>query len=248
MIQVIKRVVDILNFVAENPEEPKGLGVIANAVGLNPGTCANIIKALCEYDFLEQVEKKKGYILGPRIYYLAKDGPYRKDIVKTLEPYLFDLATKVKETVLVATLHQGKRFVLIQVDGNKNVAINKNFFFQENIYNTATGRLLLAFLSPSELEIFIKKHGLPDKKIWPEATTKKKLFSFISNIRKKGMVIHITKSDVAGIAFPVKQKDRVIAALGLFLPSFRFKGEYRKHILKNMKETSEKMSQALTEK
>jgi len=248
MIQVIKRVVEILNFVAENPEEPKGLGEIAKAVGLNPGTCANIVKTLCECDFLEQVEKKKGYILGPRVYYLAKDGPYRKDIVRVIEPYLLDLASEVKETVLVATLHNGKRFVLIQVDGSRNVTINKNFFFQENIYSTATGRLLLAFLSPSELDIFIKKYELPDKNDWPGVNTKKKLIASISEIRKEGMVINITENDVAGIAFPIRQKGKVIAALGLFLPSFRFKGTHKEQILKKMKETSERMNRALTDK
>ncbi|MDD3726223.1 MAG: IclR family transcriptional regulator C-terminal domain-containing protein [Candidatus Ratteibacteria bacterium] len=247
MIQVIKRAVEVLDFVAESPEEPKGLGEIAKAVQLNLGTCANIIKTLCEYNLLEQVEKKKGYILGPRVYYLARNGPYRKDIVGVIEPYLLDLAYDVKETVLVATLHQGKRFILMQVDGSRNVVINKDFFFQESIYSTATGRLLLAFMSSAELNGFIKKYGLPGRKVWSEASTKKKLIKVISDIKKKGMAIHITEYDVAGIAFPVRQGGKVIAALGLFLPSFRFRGKHKEDILKKMEETSKKMSEALTE-
>lgn len=184
MIQVIKRAFEILSFVAENPEEPKGLGEIARAVGLNPGTCANIIKTLCEYNLLEQVGRKKGYILGAAVYYLARNGPYRKDIVKVIEPYLSDLASDVKETVLVATLHQGKRSILLQIDGNRTVTINKNFLLQESIYDTATGRLLLANLPYSELDFIIKRYGLPDKKIWPEATTKKRFISALSEIKR----------------------------------------------------------------
>jgi len=249
MIQVIKRAFEILNFVAESPEEPKTLGDIAKNTGLNNGTCANIIKTLCEYNLLEQLGRKKGYILGAAVYYLARNGPYRKDIVNIVEPFLTSLAAEVQETVLVATLHQGKRSVLLQVDGNRRVVINKDFLLQENIYNTATGRLLLAFLPSSELERFISKNGLPDKKTWPEATTKKKLLACISEIRKKGKVLHIRPHEgVVGIAFPVKQEEKVIAALGLYLPYFRFKGRHREEILKKMKETSEKISEALTER
>ncbi|MCM8820791.1 MAG: IclR family transcriptional regulator [Candidatus Omnitrophica bacterium] len=248
MIQVIKRAFEILSFIAESPEEPKGLGEIAKALGLNPGTCANIIKTLCEYNLLEQVERKKGYILGPAVYYLARNGPYRKDIVKVIEPYLLDLASDLKETVLIATLHQGKRSILLQIDGNRAITINKNFLLQESIYNTATGRLLLANLPYSELSAIIEKYGLPDKKVWPEATTKKKLISSLSEIKRKGMAIYSRREDVIGIAFPVRQEGKVIAALGLFLPLFRFKGKHKEEILKKMKDTSERISDVLTKR
>lgn len=246
MIQVLKRVSEILDFVAENPEEPKGLGVIARYSGLNEGTCANIVKTLCEYNFLEQVDRKKGYVLGPRVYYLARNGPYRKDIVTAAEPLLSRLAAEVQETVLIATLYQGKRSVLLEVNGNKVLNIRNDFLMQENIYNTATGRLLLAFLSTAELENFINGKGLPNKKHWPEATTLKKLKNCLGSIRKQDMVLHYTQYDVVGIAFPIKQHGKVIAALGLFLPDFRFKGKHKGQILAKMKEISQKISEQLT--
>lgn len=62
------------------------------------------------------------------------------------------------------------------------------------------------------------------------------------------MTFYSRREDVIGIAFPVRQEGKVIAALGLFLPLFRFKGKHREEILKKMKETSERMSEALTNK
>ncbi len=246
MIQVLNRACKILEFVAEKPEEPKGLSVIARYVGLNQGTCANIVKSLCEQNFIEQVGRKKGYILGPCVYFLARNGPYRKDIIAAAEPLLTRLASEVQETVLIATLHQGKRSILLQVNGNRVLNIKKDFLLQEDVYNTATGRLLIAFLSLAELKNFIRSKGLPDKKIWPEVDTEKGFFAHLSSIKKKGMVIHRPQQDVVTIAYPIVQDSLVVAALGLYLPSYRFKGTYREFILEKMKETSEKISESIT--
>jgi len=248
MIQVLERAFKILDFVAEEPENPKSLGAIAGHSALNPGTCANILKTLCEYNFLEQVDRKKGYILGPRVYYLARNGPYRKDIVRDSEPYVTRLASDVHETFLIATLHKGKRSILLQVEGDNVLNIKNEFLLQDNIYNTVTGRLLLAFLSQSELESFIAGRGLPDKNSWPEAVTAKKLRDSLQTIRKQGMVLRTTRKDVVGIAFPIKQHESVIAALGLFLPAYRFKGEHRKKVLEKMGETAEKISKAIAKR
>jgi len=231
MIQVLDRACKILEFVAERPEEAKGLSVIARYVGLNQGTCANIVKSLCEQNFIEQVGRKKGYMLGPRVYFLARNGPYRKDIVTSVEPLLTRLASEVQESVLISTLHQGRKSILLEVNGNRVLNVKKDFLLQETVYNTATGRLLLAFLSSVELKSFISTKGLPDKKVWPEA--------------EKGMIIHRPQKDVVAIAYPVKQDNVVIAALGLYLPSYRFKGVHREQILQKMKETAEKISESI---
>jgi DNA-binding IclR family transcriptional regulator len=245
MIQVLDRACKILEFVAERPEEAKGLSVIARYVGLNQGTCANIVKSLCEQNFIEQVGRKKGYMLGPRVYFLARNGPYRKDIVTSVEPLLTRLASEVQESVLISTLHQGRKSILLEVNGNRVLNVKRDFLLQETVYNTATGRLLLAFLSSVELKSFISTKGLPDKKVWPEAVTERELLTHLSSIRKKGMIIHRPQKDVVAIAYPVKQDNVVIAALGLYLPSYRFKGVHREQILQKMKETAEKISESI---
>lgn len=244
MIQVLDRAFKILDFIADNPENPKTLGAIATYAGLNPGTCANIVKTLCEQNFLEQIDRKSGYILGPRVYYLARNGPYRKDIVNTAEILLSGLAAEVQETVLIAILHQGKRSVLLQVDGNRVLQMRNDYLLQEQVYNNATGRLLLSFLSSAELENFVRIKGLPDKNSWSEATTMKKLKECLNRIRQKGMLYYV-KNEVVAVAFPVRQHGRVVAALGLFLPEFRFKGKHKDIVFKKMRETADEISKKL---
>jgi len=245
MIQVLERAFRILDFVAEDSEVPKSLSAIAGYARLNAGTCANIVKTLCEQNFLEQVGRKKGYILGPAVYYLARNGPYRKDIIKVAELFVTRLASMLHETVLVATLHQGKRSILLRVDGDNVLAVRNEFLLQESVYDAPTGRLLLAFLPEPQLKGFIKEKGLPDRNSWPEAVTAKKLKDSLDVIRRQSLVVRTTGKDVVGIAFPIRQYGSVIAALGLFLPAYRFRGKHKHLILKSMKETAGKISENL---
>ena len=57
MIQVIHRALDIVEFIARDPDKEFGLGEIAESLELNKGTCANIIKTLVNRGYLDQSGK-----------------------------------------------------------------------------------------------------------------------------------------------------------------------------------------------
>lgn len=62
MIQVINRAFDILEFVATDPTRPKSLTEVAEAAGLNQGTCANIMKTMVNRRYLDQVVPRKDIV------------------------------------------------------------------------------------------------------------------------------------------------------------------------------------------
>ena len=68
MIQVINRALDIIEFIAREPEKPKSLSDIANTLELNAGTCANIIKTLVERNYIEKLEYKKRLSIRKEIW------------------------------------------------------------------------------------------------------------------------------------------------------------------------------------
>ncbi|WP_373515471.1 helix-turn-helix domain-containing protein [Persicitalea sp.] len=73
MIQVIHRALDLLELIAIEPNQPKALGELADTLGLNHGTCANILKRLVNRGYVEQAAakesiKKLGVILVKRPY------------------------------------------------------------------------------------------------------------------------------------------------------------------------------------
>jgi DNA-binding IclR family transcriptional regulator len=68
MIQVIHRALNIMEYIATDPDRPKELGDIAEDLKLHAATCANIIKTLVTRQYLVKLEKQKGYLLGPMFY------------------------------------------------------------------------------------------------------------------------------------------------------------------------------------
>lgn len=243
MIQVLHRAFDILEFLADDPDRPMGLGRIAGALKLNQGTCANILKTMVQRGFVDQSAPKKGYTLGPTAHALVRNRPYRRDLVQAAEPPMTRLAGEVRETVLISALHRHRRLILCQVEGNRDLQVRSDVVTSDDVYQTMTGRLMLAHLSAEELEAFLAAHGLPGR-AWPEAGTKAKLERALAQIRKQGKAMTIGP-EVAAVAYPILEDDAGIAALGLFLPRFRFRGEHRKKILAGMKATVAEITRQL---
>ena len=241
MIQSLEKAFRIIEHQAAEPEEPMSLGSIASSLGLNKATCSHILKTLVSLNYAEQMGPRQGYRLGPMAYSLTRQGPYRKDLVAVAEPLVTQLAAEVRETVLVSTLSRGTRFTLCQVDGTRDVQVKAQPMATANVYETATGRLLLAHLGSKELAAFVRENGLPGTR-WSEVDGEEALGAVLVTLRKAQVVAHVTPHQVVGLACPIREGERVVAALGLFLPEYRFVGEHKEAILRGMRRTAERIS------
>jgi len=246
MIRVLHKAFDMLELLAAEPARRKKLNEIAPGLHIHPATCANILKTMVSRNYVDQVAPRAGYALGPMIYQLAHRGAYRGDLTGAAEPLMSALAKKVNETVLLATLRGGKRFIVAQIDGRQTIQVDRNLFSQDTIYQTATGRLLLAYLDERNLNTVISEQGLPAAR-WPEADSLSKLKVELEKIRRRKWVCHQTDNGVMGIAYPVSENSEVVAALGLFLPAFRFKGAHKIALTKGMSATSAAISARLSD-
>ncbi|MFH1477112.1 MAG: IclR family transcriptional regulator [Verrucomicrobiota bacterium] len=244
MIQVLHKAFDMLEYLAQTPRQRLKLNEIAGHLKMNAGTCANILKTMVQRQYVDQANVRGGYLLGPMIYYLSRFSAYRGDLVSAAEPLMASLVRQVNETALLVILRGQERFVILQIDGNQNVQVGRDMFQKDVVYQSATGRLLLAHLNTEEVNAFIDKEGLPGSR-WPEAESLTNLKSALETIRKQGSVYLKTASDVMAIAYPIREKDKVIAALGLFLPAFRFKGAHKTAIMKGMSATACAISEHL---
>lgn len=244
MIRVLHKAFDMLELLAAEPTRRKKLNEIAPRLHIHSATCANILKTMVSRDYVDQVAPRAGYALGPMIHHLARRSAYRGDLTSVAEPLMAALAKKVNETVLLATLREGKRFIVAQIDGKQTIQVDRNLFFQDTIYQTATGRMLLAHLNERNLNALVSEQGLPGS-LWPQASSPSKLKAELEKIRRQGWVCHQPGNEVMGIAYPVSEGGNVVAALGLFLPAFRFKGAHKTAVMKGMSATAEAISKRL---
>lgn len=244
MIQVIHRALDIMELIAKDSDREKSLTEIADGLGLNHGTCANILKTLVSRKYVEQAGPKKGYRLGSMAYALTGNASYKRDLVQAARPVMEELTRALNENTLLAVLKEEKRLLLFDVRSDQDLQVRTTA--EKHVFDAATGRLLLAFLSPAERQNFVRKYGLPAESVWKEAATPEGFQATLDKIREEEMAIQVTAKQIVGIAVPVRKGEQVVATLGLFLPETRFKGAWRKEIVAQLKKAAAGINQNIT--
>lgn len=243
MIQVIVRAIDILEFVAKHGNQPVKLVNIAENSGLSQPTCANIVKTLVDKNYLENISRKEGYILGINAFKLTGNIEYNQSLVAASNDLMQELVKKVNETCILGILKNNKRLVVNEVQANNDLQVKTNV--EADIYNTSSGRLLLAFLPEKEQEGIIQKIGLPAPSIWAGIKNKSNLLSALNKIKISEVVQTLSSNHIIGLAVPVFKKGRVIAALSVYLPESRLEPAHRENILRLMKRTVNKITERL---
>lgn len=240
MIQVINRALDILEVLSEDLTKEYGLKEIADRMSLNHGTCANIIKTLLLRGY---IEKGKGYTLGPNAYYLTNNFSNKDELLKACTEPMQQLREELKESCIIAILKNNMRITLHKETSLHELQANTRD--EKNAYQTATGRILLAFLEQNEKASFLKNYGLPGQ-MWKEAKNEKELSKELTKIRKEGWAINKADSSIIGIAVPVEIKGKVFASLGIYLPEIRFNAQIRTKFILALKKTAELISKHYT--
>lgn len=243
MVQVIIKAFDILELVAQRNGQAISLTEIAQELQLNQATSANIINTMVARNYLEHIGKKKGYKLGPAAYRLTNEVSYEQDLVNAaLEP-MQHLTDIINESCLLGILRNNKRYILHNVNCNQDIQVQIRS--ERNVYETASGRLLVAFLSEKERERFLQHNGLPDEAWWEEATTLTGFEEALSEIREKGIAITNFKNNhLTGFAVPVFLKKKVIASLSIFLPEYRCTPTKQVEIIEQLRQAVHKIEQS----
>ena len=100
MIQVLEKAVNILDYLSQNSTREVPLSELADSLGINRPTCANIMKSLKDLALVEQTDYRGGYILGDKVYSLSGSNTnYQK-----VEHLIVELYTKNKDFTLEASL------------------------------------------------------------------------------------------------------------------------------------------------
>ncbi len=243
MIQVIERALSILEFVAGHGKEPVRLIQIAENAGLSQPTTANIVKTLVDKNYLEQAGRTIGYRLGIAAYQLSENPSFDQDLIAASKEPMEKLTQQLNETSLLAVIRNNKR-VILRLEECDQVLLVKTAMVAD-LYDTSTGRLLMAYLPPKQLDALLKAIGLPSKKIWPGAETKEGLDRSLEQIRKDEFVQTLSKYHTVGFAVPIYKAGKVIAAISIFVPESRYTDLHKEKISRSISNAARAISKAL---
>lgn len=219
MIKVVAKTFALLEFVAVHAGRPVLPGEAAVALKLNQATTVRILRDLLELGYLNQISRNKGYVLGPMAQSVFARNHYRENLIRAAAPLVAQCAGATGESVVLAVMQGVRRYVLLHENRNPSMNIDVTALYYDDLYLTATGRILLAYAPPAHLEAVVKRLGAPGKSNWALAAQPAGLKRELALIRQAGYVaFHSSQTDLCIMSAPVLERGECIAALGLSFP------------------------------
>lgn len=220
MIQVVNRAIDILELLAKQRDRLYTLSEISTQLGLNNGTCANIIKTLVNRGYIEQKSRKAGYCLGSMAYLLTGNYLYKREILEAAREPMKHLVNEFNEGAILSVLKDNRRIILHEIRSSHELqVVNKK---EKDAYMTSTGRMILACLDKKNLLNYVQSYGLPSADVWPDIADQDDLILELQKIRKKNLAVQISQAQIVGMAVPLFKNKEIIGSLGIYLPQSRY--------------------------
>ena len=243
MVLVIVKALDILEWVARDSSRTYSLTEIAGGLQMNQATCVNILQTLVSKNYIEHLGRKKGYRLGPMAYNLTNNLAYSQHLVLAAKEPMESLTAQLNETAILGIIRNQKRFIVHLVNSDQDLQVRSRS--ERSIYETASGRVLLAYQSPKEVDSFVQANGLPAPENWPEAITPTDLKAALEEIRSRELAITRSPSHIIGLAVPIRKANQVVASLSVFLPEIRCSAGRQAEIIHALQTTGRVITERL---
>lgn len=227
MIRSIEKALGILELLSANEGRELGLATIAETMGMDKGTCANIIKTLRLKGYIDQSAPRGGYKIGYKIYHLTGRAIENDFLTKIARSDVEALGKGLNETALLSVVRNDRRIILCDTAPDHEIIVRTRG--EKSVYAACTGRVIIANYSPSHLEQFVLRLGLPSKEEWPEIYLSPhpegELINALTVIKQDGYAIQRDSNGIVGFAAPLFREGHIAGAVGVYLPAERLQDE-----------------------
>jgi len=214
LMKSLHKALDVLEYVVKKDGFPSTPAEIADALGLNSPTCVRILMDWVQRGYLIQISRRTGYIPGPMMFtFTGRNWPYA-DLTRVGEEPVIDLSHKTGRLVTLSVINQGRKYILNNCNCNPRLHFNTGLY-HDDVYETASGRILLALNEEKELNATITRNGFPGE-CWNGINSKEALKQELEKIRKENYVrFLIPSTNTWALARPVIIPGYPVAALGI---------------------------------
>jgi DNA-binding IclR family transcriptional regulator len=239
-VKSLKKALDILDLLLFRAgAEGLSLSAIAQALGLPANTAHNLLKTMIACDYAEQTDGSRYRAGGKwrqasRLHHLLAREPVFRALRET--------AQRIGESCVLATLANGDRLVIGRAEGDRAVQVAAAVIDAGRLYNSPTGRVLVAFADPGERRSIVARHGLPGER-WDGIDDAAGLDAAAEDIRAAGGCRILTQ-ELAAVAVPVLGPEGdLLGALGAYAPRFRCPLKRQGVLLRELRKSAVAMSQ-----
>jgi len=221
---------------------------ISQQLQLNKTTAFRLLTTLETLGYLQRDEQTKLYRPALEVLRLGFVVLSGLEVRQVAGPYLRELAGDVEETVNLAVLDSHEVVYIDRVGSKHMVNVFRPIGSRLPAYCTSTGKSLLAFLPPDQLEAALA--NTPWKKLTNTTlTTPAALQENLELVRQRGFSDSNGEMspDLLAVAAPIRQNDgQVVATVNISVPLQRVSyANLISQLGPKVVETAQKISQAL---
>ncbi len=241
MIKVMDKTFAILEEIVISSPEPLPPLELSRRLQLNRATCSRLLKLLLDSGYILQVSRQKGYVPGPKILTLSNMAAFQQNLLSVARGVIDRCAEELQNSVQIAQLYNGKRYILYCRNCNprRNIRLNRLSF--DDLFFTATGLMLVAHQEREERMALFRRLKAESMPFFEDFQDEKTIQEKLDSIR--GSEFFECRKDIQWIyAFPVFVNGAFIATLGVSIPFSEYSDSYHQKVCKVMKEASREIS------
>jgi IclR family KDG regulon transcriptional repressor len=245
-VQSIERAFAIAEEIARN-REGIGLAELSKRVGLHNSTTFHLVKTMVQLGYVSQLADSRKYRIGRRMFTLAAGALDEIELVSVATPVLEKLTSETGEYSHFA-IRSGEQIVVVaKTAGTGIFQMVDRIGAVRPAHATALGKVLLAALSPSQLERYLETCEL--RKFTAKTIVERDaLLREIEEVRRKGLAFDDGEFDPEArcVAVPVRDfTGRVAGAIGMSGPMWRLSLQALQEKSKYVREAAVELSAEL---
>jgi IclR family transcriptional regulator, acetate operon repressor len=244
-VAAVRHAVEILRCFSTEAQE-HGVSDIARRIGLHKSSVSRLVATLEQDRLLERDRETNRIRLGVGLISLAAPLLANVKVVEVARPYLADLAQRSGETISLSIWDGAGAVSLEQELGGNAIAHYASPGRHNPAHCTASGKLLLAFAAPKEIDRILAKDL---ERFTPRTVCDHvRLRAEVAMIRKRGYALNVGEfaPDVGAVAVAVLNVEGdVVGAITATVPMYRFETARRNELIGLVKETAAQLSARL---
>ena len=246
-IQALDRAFLILDIIADAGGEAK-LTEISTIAGLNVSTCHHLISTLYNWGYVARGAGSKTYVLGSRILHLSAACLRQVDLPRRAQNYVDRLNDQTREAVQLAIMQDTSLVNVLRRDARHAVRVDAGLGGKSNAaHATATGKAILAWLPPNELDRIVADKGLTA--FTPNTIVSlDKLKEELRLTRRNGFAVDREEFQPGVICIGAAIRDHagaVVGSISVSSPLFRATAEYLDQIKVHLIAATDELSMEL---
>lgn len=247
MVNVIDKAFLILERIAVSAPVPMLPTQIADELNLNRATCSRLLKQLMDMGYLLKVSRQQGYVPGPKFLTMGNLARFQQDFLMIAGPVIDRCAEDLQASVLTAQLYHGKRYVLYHKNLSPELDIRITQPCFDDIFETATGVLLIAHSSAEEQIRCFRDCKRTEHDTLSGFSTEQEMMETLDQVVKQGFVF--SKKQYQWVyAYPISRNGAVFAALGASIGVEQHSVSAHERICRVLQDSAAEISRKLTPK